>query len=129
MRMNLGRKFDDFLNELDELDVTLTVSGKNELGTVVSLTAYTPVLHYPFKDKLLLAGDADTLSEWRWVITDYERRFDPYKEFTKYCHKNKIDLSKPLDAESKEILNDYVLLKYHTLSKMSAATYSFRKGK
>lgn len=129
MRMNLGRKFDDFLNELDELDVTLTVSGKNELGTVVSLTAYTPVLHYPFKDELLLVGDADTLSEWRWVITDYEHRFDPYKEFTKYCHKNKIDLSKPLDAESKAILNDYVLLKYHTLSKMSAATYSFRKGK
>lgn len=129
MYMNLGRKFDDFLNELDELDVTLTVSGKNDLGTVVSLIAYTPVLHYPVKDKLLLAGDADTLSEWRWAITDYEHRFDPYKEFTKYCHKNKIDLSKPLDAESKAILNDYVLLKYHTLSKMSAATYSFRKGK
>lgn len=129
MCMYLGKKFDDFLNKLDELDVTLKVSGKNDLGTIVSITAYTPVLHYPVKGKLLLAHKVNLLSEWCWAITDYANQFDPYKEFTKYCHKNKIDLSKKLNAENKTILNDFVLLKYHTLSKVSAATYSFRKGK
>lgn len=129
MCKHLGGKFDNFLNELDELDVTLKVKGKNDLGTVVSITAHTPVMHYPIKGEVILQGDFEDLSEWRFVITDYERRFDPYKEFTNYCNKNKIDLDKPLDSESKAILNDFVLLKYYTLSKMSAATYSFRKGK